>query len=300
MKRWLVVVFLLAGSLAFAQSSVWRLSRNGQSLYLGGSIHLLREGDYPLPPEFDAAFNQADMLVLETDINEFNSPEVVAQIQKQMLLPPEESLNTLLSKGVYKKLARRCEEMGIPVELLARYKPAAAMNLLGSVQTREYGFTVQGVDLHYFFRAQTEAKKFGFLEPLAVQIEVLTGTGAGFADDFVLYSLNDMDKSGELLEVLVAEWKAGLGNQLEAELSAMKEGYPLVYKTVFLNRNAAWLPLIEAYLETPEVEFIIVGVGHFYGPGGLFGELQRRGCTLEQIRAGEESPLPGDPTAGLR
>ncbi|MDR1429132.1 MAG: TraB/GumN family protein, partial [Spirochaetaceae bacterium] len=51
----LFVLFSLCVSGASGQASVWRVSGGGNTVYLAGSIHLLREKDYPLPDVFDAA-----------------------------------------------------------------------------------------------------------------------------------------------------------------------------------------------------------------------------------------------------
>ena len=50
-----------------AQSSVWKISKGDASVYLGGTCHILRKSDYPLPKEFEQAYAEADSLVFEID-----------------------------------------------------------------------------------------------------------------------------------------------------------------------------------------------------------------------------------------
>jgi hypothetical protein len=38
-----------------------------------------------------------------------------------------------------------------------------------------------------------------------------------------------------------------------------------VHDCLFFDRNKAWLPRIEGYLNTRETEFVIVGLGHLIG-----------------------------------
>jgi uncharacterized protein YbaP (TraB family) len=45
-----------APALNESKSSVWEISKDGKTLFLGGSIHLLREQDLPLPFAFDVKF----------------------------------------------------------------------------------------------------------------------------------------------------------------------------------------------------------------------------------------------------
>ena len=50
-----IVISMLGASQALAESSVWSIHSGDNVLYLGGTVHLLRPGDYPLPEEFEQA-----------------------------------------------------------------------------------------------------------------------------------------------------------------------------------------------------------------------------------------------------
>jgi uncharacterized protein YbaP (TraB family) len=284
-----ILVILLTGLLctvqAVAESSVWKIEKGGNSLYLGGSVHILREEDYPLPGEFDLAFDRSDMLVLETDIEQLNNPEVLRRITDQMLLPGNETLRTALDKQTFKELESRCKEYGIPMDMVIKFKPSMAVNALSAGQIKDLGFAEPGVDMYYFSRAKTENKSLGFLESIDTQIDILINSGAGYENEYVRYSLQDLDRTGNVLITLISEWKKGSAKKLESELLDIKEHFPLVYKTMFADRNNAWMRLLETYLDTPAVEFVIAGLGHLHGLDGLLGQLRSRGYRIEQIRA---------------
>jgi uncharacterized protein YbaP (TraB family) len=286
MKR-LTVLFvgiLLSAGTAAAQSSVWKLTKDGGSLYLGGSVHALRAADYPIPGEFDLAFEQSDILILETDVNRLTDSDVALQLTAKMFLPDNETLETVLREETFKKLADRCAKSGVAVESLMKFTPSIVVHMLGALQIRQFGFSEPGADLFYASRAKETSKAMGFLEPLETQIDLLTNAGSGFADEYVRYSLNDWDKTESVLNDFVAEWKKGSGKKLTLELKDMKETYPQVYQSMFLNRNNNWIPVIEGCLDTPEIEFVIAGLGHFYGPDGLLARLRGRGYRIEQLR----------------
>lgn len=42
----------------FSQSSVWKIEGKGTKIYVGGSIHILRDKDFSLPEEFYEAYNK--------------------------------------------------------------------------------------------------------------------------------------------------------------------------------------------------------------------------------------------------
>ena len=52
---------------------LWKVSDADNSLYLLGSFHLLRKDDYPLAPEVDAAFADAESLLFEIAPSEMAS-----------------------------------------------------------------------------------------------------------------------------------------------------------------------------------------------------------------------------------
>ena len=82
MLRYLIPLFLLPLCSLFAKSSVWKVSKGGESLYIGGTCHLLRSSDYPLPPEFELAYDQSDTLAFEMNPAVINDPDFVFQLLK--------------------------------------------------------------------------------------------------------------------------------------------------------------------------------------------------------------------------
>src|SRR5438445_12127157 len=57
-------------SSCLAASCVWKVtSSDGHSLYLGGSFHALRPSDYPLPSQYNRAFDACSRLAFEDDPN---------------------------------------------------------------------------------------------------------------------------------------------------------------------------------------------------------------------------------------
>ena len=68
MKRLILVLCCLYLQPLWAQSPVWKIESEQGSLYLAGTIHVLRDSDYPLPAAFDKAYAEAELLAFETDI----------------------------------------------------------------------------------------------------------------------------------------------------------------------------------------------------------------------------------------
>ena len=125
----------------------------------------------------------------------------------------------------------------------------------------------------------------GALEPFDQHIAFLTRLGAGHESEMVAQSIEDLDEIPTMMTSLLAAWRAGDIVKLDdLLLRDMRARFPTIYQELLVSRNNAWLPKLEALLKTPEVEFVLVGVGHVAGPEGLIAQLRARGCTVEQLK----------------
>ena len=287
----LAVAAICAGLLSCASSparnqpgsSVWEISKDGNALFLGGSVHILRETDYPLPKEFDRAFSRSAALVLETDVEQMADESINAYLMTKVTLPDDQTLQTILDADAYEALEAKLGEYGIPISLIAEFKPSVAILMLSMLQIEEYGFVQEGIDAHYLQKAKDKGKPVYYLETVQAQIDMIATMGDGYESDYVRYSLQDMEDTETGFEELLAEWKTGGSSNMEASLAEMKEQWPTLYSTMVSDRNAAWMPQITKYLNSGTVFFVIVGVGHLHGPDGLLRQLEDSGYAVEQV-----------------
>jgi uncharacterized protein YbaP (TraB family) len=265
-------------------SSVWKVSRGGNTLFLGGSIHILRDTDFPFPEEFDRAFSRSAALVLEADVEQMANEEIVSYLAQRTLLPAGETLLSLLDEDTYELLAATCEEYGFSINNVARLKPAMIITMLSMFKIQNFGFVNEGVDFHYLEKARKENKPVYYLETAEAQIDALATMGEGYENEYVRYSLHDMESTENEIVTLVAEWKKGGMSYSEAILTEMMEEWPQIHRAMLTDRHDAWMPQIETFLDSGRVYFVVVGLLHLHGTDGLLQRLQDAGCTVEQFR----------------
>lgn len=110
MKKMLMVGGLLVINLlvnvAFADSSVWKITKGGNYFYLGGTIHLLTQEDHPLPIEFEIAYQDARKIIFETDLLATQSDEFQNKLMSAMTYSDQRTLASELSPIMYHKLER--------------------------------------------------------------------------------------------------------------------------------------------------------------------------------------------------
>jgi uncharacterized protein YbaP (TraB family) len=66
-------------------------------------------------------------------------------------------------------------------------------------------------------------------------------------------------------------------------VTELKTKLPKLYKRLVTDRNSKWLPLIDAYMNTPQTEFILVGAGHLVGPEGIIALLKKKGYMIDKL-----------------
>ena len=264
-------------------SSVWKVTKNGKSLYLGGSVHILRAKDFPLPKEYDYAFSKSEVQVLEADTEQMNDPELTQYLLSQMFLPEGVSIASLLEPEVYDHLTQVCSEYGIPIYNVAKIKPSMLVTTLTMLQIEKLGFNEKGIDDYFLTKAKKEKKPVLFLESVQTQIDMFVSLGEGYENEFVSYSLLDMEHTEEALEVMLFEWRRGQIGTNEETLIEMRDEWPQMYKVLFTDRHDAWIPQIEKFIASGKVHFVIAGLLHMHGQDGLRQRLEKLGYTVEQV-----------------
>lgn len=266
-----------------SQTSVWKVTTKNSTLYLGGTIHLLRSKDFPLPAPFDSAYKKSDMVVFEADLESMEKPETAQKLAQKLMYTDERTLKTELSDTAYHTLENWCKIYGIPIANMNKFKPSMVVLMVGMLKMQQMGFSSNGVDKNYFNLAKQDGKKMSFFETVDQQIDFIANMSGGNDSDFVLYTLEDLKNTEKEFPEMVNAWRNGNDALFTSESRDMKKEYPQVYQSLVFNRNNNWMPVIESFLKTPETEFILVGSLHLYGPDGIIKMLRDKGYQVEQL-----------------
>jgi uncharacterized protein YbaP (TraB family) len=268
-----------------ADSSVWKVTNGADTLYIGGTIHVLTAEDYPLPSAFDEAYAQAEMVVLETDINRLNQAEFQAKMLTDLVYSGEDDLSGDISIETEQALVKFAASRGFPIELLMRFKPGMLSMSLTIMEMQRLGLAGAGVDAHFNKLAVTDDKSRGQLETAEQQLSFIAQMGNQQPDKFITFTLNQIEELPVLLSSMKASWRSGDLDAIDRLIgSEMKTEFPRIYDLLIVQRNNAWIPQIEEFIKTTEVEFVLVGVGHLSGPNGLLQQLTQRGYRIDQVR----------------
>lgn len=288
MKRiiWILLFALISPLSAIAGSSVWLVQTGTDSVtYLGGTCHLLRQSDHPLPVGYSQAYQDSDMLAFETDMGQLQTAQFQQSLMQRSMYTDGTTLDKVLSAQTYSELNTAFSKTGIPLEQLNKFKPFMVFLTLLGIEFQKIGISsAAGVDHYYFNKARADGKRTDGLEPVETQLEFITTMSDGIEDRFIAHGLKDIARVNQLINKLIATWRAGDETELyQFFLKDMLTDFPKLYKKLVTDRNTDWMPRITHYLKTPEKEFILVGVAHLVGPQGIVAQLKKQGYKVSKV-----------------
>ena len=282
----LYLLLVLFSVQVYAGSSVWIVEKGANRLFIGGTIHLLTESDYPLPAVFEKAYNGAVKVILETDMQKLNSPEFQSAMTRELRYSDERNLEQELDQETFTALENFFTMRGIPMDRIIGFKPGMVSMMMTVVELQRLGLVGVGVDAYYSAKSIDDRKPLGQLETVQAQIAFIANMGAGRVDEMLIYTLADIERLPELMISMKHAWRQGDLTQLKAiGITPFENEFPNMYKTLIADRNDTWLPKIEVMLKTREVEFVLVGALHLAGDDGLLLQLATRGYKVRQLQA---------------
>ena len=280
-----IIVGLLAciSVVANAETSLFEITKGAQKIYLGGTIHVLRSSDYPLPAEFEQAYENADILVLEADMKKAGSPEFGQQMAQAFMYRDGKNLSQDLNPKLWQELQAFSQQNQFPLAQMSVFKAMFVSLSLSMSEMQRKGYGVaQGVDTFFYQKAILNGKATQELETTDEVLAQLVSLADLDANLVIKATLRDLRKMDQVLEKSVGYWRAGELEKLDKEMAAdMRNETPEVYEQLLIARNQSWLPKIEKMFASPQVELVLVGSLHLSSKEGLLAQLEKRGYKIK-------------------
>ena len=266
-----------------ATSALWSVSSDDNTIYLLGSVHVLKQENYPLHDSIYQAFDKVSHLVFEVNLDEMSSPMNQIGVLAKGMYKDGQTLKQALSPENYAIAKTKLEKRGYQIELFKLMKPWMLATTITILELQKLGFgTDHGVDQHFFQKAKTEEKTVEGLETVEYQLNLFDSLSPKTQEQFLLQTLAEIDILEEQTHNLVESWTHGQIEGLEVMLENMQE-FPEVYEALITQRNQNWLPHVESYLQQDEPTMIVVGTLHLLGEEGLLAMLKEKGYNIQQL-----------------
>ncbi|MBJ3785524.1 TraB/GumN family protein [Devosia sediminis] len=269
---------------AAAAPAIWKVSDADSSVWLFGSVHMLRADTDWRTQRLDKLISKADRVYFEADIS------AAAQVEI-MPISMELGFNrdgVLLSEQIGPELTDRVRdaaaEYGLPMPALLTMKPWLAATTLGSGPLLDSGFeAIHGVEM--VLGEELPAERKGFLETAEEQLGFLS---SGTLDEQITMleaTLDTLPMAKADVETMISAWMDGDPETLGEAFDSQTVGYDAKMVDRIIDiRNHNWVEKIETMLGDNEAALIVVGAAHLAGDVSVVKLLEERGFSSERVQ----------------
>ena len=261
--------------------ALWVVKDADTTIYLFGSIHILKPGLGWFDDGVKTAFDGADQLVLE--LVEPPAAEAQALFGKLAMDQQGKSLRSKMNDADRAVYDAAMGKLGIPSAAFDPFEPWAAAITMSLLAAQKSGFDPNsGVERQLTAAAKVSNKPIGGLETMAFQLGVFDSLPEAEQIAFLVETAKMIDDVGSTTDKMVAMWESaeteGLGRLMNEGLTSRT-----LYDALLTKRNANWAQWISAQMKKPGVTFMAVGAGHLAGPTSVQALLPAYGLTATRV-----------------
>jgi uncharacterized protein YbaP (TraB family) len=287
LKRGLAALAILTASAvaafpAAADPALWVVRDEDSTIYLLGTVHVLRPDTVWRSPAIDRAMAEADALWIEVEADD---PAAMQPLVRKYGLDPANPLSGKLTPEQKARLDAAAAAMGASGAALDPMRPWLAGLTLSIGPLVKAGYDpASGVESRLKAAARDAGKPIRTLETLEQQIGFFADLPPAVELAFLLSALDEMDSGPAMLDALVAAWSAGDMEALnELMVSEMVADYPELYQALLVRRNKDWAGQIQTLLGGKGVSVIAVGAAHLVGDDSVQAQLLARDIAVERL-----------------
>jgi len=279
-----VLSAVLATVPAAAEPALWAVKDGQSTVYLFGTVHMLKDGMDWQSPKIAHAFGESHDLWLELIDDDDAS---VQSLVLSMGLDAAHPLSSKLSAEDLARVDAAAKTAGIMFgeRGLEPMRPWLAGIMLATGPIVQAGYDPSsgadhvlkrealsaGKELHGFETAERQMNFFANLPP-DEEMQLLKAT------------LDDVAEGPAKIDEMAKSWEAGDVAAIDKLFLDFKEPqYQALYKLLIVDRNQAWAAELAKRLKTGTgTSFVAVGAGHLAGPDSLIAALEHRGFKVER------------------
>lgn len=261
--------------------ALWVVKDEDTTIYLFGSVHILKPGLGWFDDGVKTAFDSSDQLVLE--LVEPPAAEAQALFGKLAMDQQGKTLRSKMNDADRAVYDAAMGKLGIPAPAFDPFDPWAAAITMSLLAAQKTGFDPNsGVEKQLTAAAKVSNKPIAGLETMEFQLGVFDSLPEAEQIAFLVETAKMIDDVGGTLDKMVNMWAApdpeSLGRLMNEGLTSRT-----LYDALLTKRNANWAKWISARMDKPGVTFMAVGAGHLAGPTSVQLLLPAYGLTATRV-----------------
>ncbi|MBX9616867.1 MAG: TraB/GumN family protein [Caulobacteraceae bacterium] len=260
--------------------ALWSISDADSTIYLFGTVHVLRPETPWGSSRVDAAFDSAASVILE--ISNPDDQAAITPLIQQYGISPARPLSSLLTAAEIAHLDTAAKSIGTSAVEMDPLRPWLVALSLSVAPLIKAGYDPQsGVEMILKARAEAAGKPVTGLETIDKQVGILAGLSEETQLDFLRATLEAYDEATTELDALVDAWATGDVEGINRlGVVEMREASEEIYQALLVRRNVDWADQIQTLLAGSGTVFIAVGSAHLAGDDSVQEILAGRGVQV--------------------
>ncbi|GAA0483478.1 TraB/GumN family protein [Parasphingorhabdus litoris] len=262
--------------------ALWVLKDEDTTIYLFGTVHILKPGLSWFDEAVKDAFDASDELVIE--MIEPEPAEMMKIVNEMAIDTTGVPLRDKLTPEDREKYEAAMTSLNIPVNAFDPLDPWFASVSMSLVPLMQSGYdTNSGVEDALNSHAKARNMKIVGLETPRQQLGFFDNLPEDVQIRFLNFNVDSIGEMADGMENMVAHWaNANIGALAELMNAGLEE--KILYETLLSNRNANWAAWVEERMKQPGTVFMAVGAGHLAGDDSLQAMLKKRDLKVKRIK----------------
>lgn len=264
-----------------ADPALWVVKDEDTTIYLFGTVHILKPGLSWFDEGVKTAFDGSDNLVLE--MVEPAPAESQALFMKLAMDQSGKTLRSKMTDGDRAIYEGALAKVGLPVAGLDPFDPWAAAVTVQVLAMQQKGFDVNsGAEKQLTAAAKVANKPVSGIETMEYQLGVFDNMSEAEQIKFLVEGAKAIDEAEATMDKMVNLWATP---DPEGLATLMNEGLtsPVLYRALLTTRNANWAKWISEQMEKPGTTFMAVGAGHLSGSTSVQNLLSAYGLSAQRV-----------------
>ena len=273
-----------AAATADADPALWVVKDADTTIYLFGTIHVLKPGLTWFDEAVKTAFDRSDEVVLELVLPD---PARMAGLVTSIGIAPPGTppLTERLPAAKRAAFAAAVTDLDLPANALDRYRPWLAATRLSIGPVTKMGYAAEnGPEEVLTAAAKAAGKQLVGLETAEQQLGYFAKLSDGAQMTFLESTVDELPTVGTTMRRMVADWAKGNPDGLAREMNDSLKSTPEVARVLLIERNGRWAQWVKTRLATPGTVFVAVGAGHLAGPESVQVQLKKLDVKSERVK----------------
>ncbi|MEM8919476.1 MAG: TraB/GumN family protein [Pseudomonadota bacterium] len=265
-----------------ADPALWVLKDEDTTIYMFGTVHILKPGMTWFDEAIKDAFDKSDELVIE--MIEPDPTRMVQIINEIAIDKSGVSLRDKLTPEARAKYEAALAKLNLPPAAFDPLDPWFASVSISLIPLMSNGYDVNsGVEKDLKTQAELRNMKIIGLETPEQQLGFFDNLPEEVQIGFLNFTISTLDDVPAGMENMVAQWANANVDALAELMNAGLEDR-ILYDTLLADRNATWAQWVEQRMDEPGTLFMAVGAGHLAGESSLQEKLKAKGLAVKRLK----------------